>query len=67
MANTSTIDELKLKSGMQSANDLDLKGEKAKGRTWWQNIKEVFGSDVDIYWMLPTDVPRPLVVEREYD
>lgn len=52
---------------MQSANDSDLKGDKAKGRTWWQNIKEVFGSDVDIYWMLPTDVPRPLIVEREYD
>lgn len=67
VANTSTIDDLKLKNGQASATDVNLKGEKAKARTSWENIKEVFGSDFDLYWFLPTDPPKLLIVEREYD
>jgi hypothetical protein len=43
------------------------RGEQAAARTSWQNIKEVFGSDFSLMWFLPTDVPKVLVVEREFD
>lgn len=40
--NTSTIDDLKKKSGMISADD-ELKGEIAGARSGWENLKEVMG------------------------
>jgi len=43
------------------------KGEKLQARTKWQNLKEVFGSNLNIWWLFPTEVPKFLVVEREYD
>ena len=62
--NTSTIDNLqKEKNPKMEAG----KGQMAATRTAWQNVKEVFGGPVGIDWLLPTDVSRPLVFEREYD
>ena len=67
--NTSTIDDLKRKSGMVS-EDEELKGEQAAGRSGWENLKEIMGSinsPVDIWWLYPTSIERKLVIEREYD
>ena len=64
LANTSTIDNLQAKRGRGAEN---IKGEKAGKRTAWQNVKEVFGGEFNIYWLYPTDVPKVLCVEREFD
>jgi hypothetical protein len=64
LANTSTIDNLQAKRGRSAEN---IKGEQACKRTAWQNVKEVFGSDPNIWWLFPTDVPKVLCVEREFD
>ena len=63
LGNTSTIDVLQAKRGVTET----AKGDKLLARTKWQNLKEVFGSDFDFWWLIPTDVPKFLVVEREYD
>jgi hypothetical protein len=63
LGNTSTIDVLQAKRGVTET----AKGEKLLARTKWQNLKEVFGSDFNFWWLIPTDVPKFLVVEREYD
>jgi len=62
--NTSTIDKLKRKANMEG----DKKSETVLNRTGWENVKEVFGCDsFNISWFWPTDIPRELVVEREFD
>jgi len=63
LGNTSTIDILQAKRGVAET----AKGEKLQARTKWQNLKEVFGGELDLWWLIPTDVPKFLVVEREYD
>jgi len=64
LANTSTIDNLQAKRGKGADN---IKGEQGGKRTSWQNLKEVFGGDFNIYWFYPTDVPKVLCFEREFD
>lgn len=64
LANTSTIDILQAKRGRAAEN---IKGEKGAKRTAWQNVKEVFGSNLNIMWFFPTDVPKILCFEREFD
>lgn len=63
IGNTSTIDKLKKERQLGD----DERSEKSQKRTWWQNIEEVFGSKLNIWWLFPTDVPRKLIFEREYD
>jgi hypothetical protein len=35
-----------------------FKGKAASSRTSWQNVKEVFGGDFNIWWFFPTEIPR---------
>ena len=63
MGATSTIDKLKRKKNMET----DAQSETVLNRTKWENLKEVFGSDFNIWWLYPTDIPRQIVVEREFD
>lgn len=46
----------------------DEKGRKS-GRTGWQNLDQVFnaGQGFSIWWFFPTDVPKTLVVEKEFE
>lgn len=65
--NTSTIDSLKLKNNKANPDD-DVRGQVASTRSGWDNVKEVFGGDgIGFDWLLPTDLRRKLVVEKEYD
>lgn len=64
--NTSTIDELKSKSGIEA----DERSYASQERTGWENIKEIFGDynkPVNIWWLYPTDVDKKLIIEREFD
>jgi hypothetical protein len=56
--NTSTIDKL------QKIGEKERKSKK----TAWQNIDEVFsgGKGFSIWWLLPVDVPKTLIIEREF-
>ena len=54
LGNTSTIDKLQEKRGMTDS----FKGKAASSRTSWQNVKEVFGGDFNIWWFFPTEIPR---------
>lgn len=62
--NTSTVDSLKKKNNLVTEDD---RSEASYSRTWWQNIKEVFGEDFGIGWIYPLDLPKELIVEREFD
>jgi hypothetical protein len=67
--NTSTIDDLKKKSGMTSIEE-ELKGDIAGSRSGWENLKEVMGGQdksPDIWWIFPTTLERELVIEKEFD
>jgi hypothetical protein len=61
--NTSTIDKLKKEHNLAE----DERSQQSYSRTGWQNIKEVFGTSPNIWWLWPTDIPRELIFEREYD
>jgi hypothetical protein len=63
ISNTSTVDKLKRERNLGE----DERSKQSQNRTAWQNIEEVFGSKLDIWWLYPTDIPRKLVFEREYD
>ena len=64
--NTSTIDSLKKKAGIECVDD---KGSKAESRSGFKNVKEVFGGDQSSYldWLWPTQLKRTLIVEKEFD
>ena len=69
MENTSTIDEMKKRSGMVN-RDEEIKGENAEGRSAWENLKEVFGGadkPFSFWWFMPIANERDLIVEREFD
>ena len=64
--NTSTIDELKTKAGIEQ----DERSYASHERSGWENLKEVFGGadkPVNIWWLWPTEPGRELVIEREFD
>ena len=64
LTNSSTIDNLQKE---RNPNMDSGKGEKAANRTAWQNLKEVFGGPLSIWWFIPTMRTDTIVVEKEYD
>ena len=64
--NTSTIDSLKKKAGMECVDD---KGFAAESRSGFKNVREVFGGDNSTWadWFWPTKLKRTLIVEKEFD
>jgi hypothetical protein len=51
LTEVSTIDQLQIKRGVEI-------GARKSSRTSWQNVKRIFGGDFDIWWFIPSDVPR---------
>ena len=47
----------------------DSKEERLNKRTGWQNLDDVFngGKGFSIWWFIPTDVPKTVIVEKEFD
>jgi len=35
--------------------------------TGWQNVKKVFGSDVNIWWLFPTDIPKTINYDKLFE
>ena len=59
--NTSTIDKLQ-KTAVEG-------GERKSKKTSWQRIDEVFngGKGFSVWWFFPTDVPKMLTIESEFE
>ena len=64
MENTSTIDSLKKKNNKEVEDD---RSEASYSKSSWDHICDVFGERLSWTWLFPTDIPKKLIVEREFD